>query len=162
MCGRDPYSTSKAYTEMSATAYKEGKLTLICNPNSTQLWQHVHEPLNGYSMLLDFLLSRRCAYAGDRNFGPHQRGAKVVSRVADKLSRHWKNFTAWKPLRGERPHGAIDLKLNIFKFQNQLGGSPALTIEDSVKLTAEWTLQLLAGERSRGYFRTNSLLLKKA
>jgi CDP-glucose 4,6-dehydratase len=146
--GGGDWAKDRLMTDLLA-AYSKGKPALIRNPNSIRPWQHVLESLNGYLMLAQALCSRGSAFSGAWNFGPLHEDAKSVSWVADELSRHWERPASWKPLLGKHPHEANYLKLDISKSQDQLGWRPGLTLEQALKLTAEWTQQVANGKSAR-------------
>ena len=62
-----------------------GKPVLIRNPDAIRPWQHVLEPLSGYLLLAESLLTHGPANAEAWNFGPHDADAKPVRWIVDRL-----------------------------------------------------------------------------
>ena len=56
-------------------AFMAKKTLLVRNPMATRPWQHVLEPLSGYLMLCQQLISEPVAFAEAWNFGPNEEDA---------------------------------------------------------------------------------------
>lgn len=183
--GHDPYSASKAGTEIVASsyyrsfflekgvslataragnvvgggdwaearivpdlirAYDSGKPLTIRYPNATRPWQHVLEPVHGYTLLAEKLMANP-ALSSPWNFGPHLRDCVPVKELIEVMQ----EFMA-VPVdidRGPHPHEANFLRLDTTKSQTKLGWTPALNLYGCLKLTADWYAAALKGADMR-------------
>jgi len=118
-------------------AARAGREARIRNPNATRPWQHVLDPLHGY-----LLLAERAwhdpALAGGWNFGPDERDAVPVGRIADGFASRWGSGAAWAADPGEHPHEARYLKLDCAKARSRLGWAPRLPLAAALDWTVEW------------------------
>jgi len=109
----------------------------IRNPLSTRPWQHVLDPLRGYVMALEAILSGTVVDA--LNFGPDSRSLSVREIV--KISReNWPSPTSVEFLDGSQNESieAISLQLDSRVARNILNWNPRWGQEDSVISTIEW------------------------
>lgn len=120
------------------TAFEKGIPAQIRNSHSTRPWQHVLEPLSGYLMLAENLVKEGPKYAQAWNFGPSDKDAKPVGWVATELAKRWGNSAAWNADKGEHPHEAHYLKLDISKARAELDWKPKLQIYDALDLVIDW------------------------
>jgi CDP-glucose 4,6-dehydratase len=119
-------------------AFTAGKPVEIRNPNAIRPWQHVLEPLRGYLMLAQELHSDRETYAKGWNFGPAPTDMAPVFQVLSTLSGHWGDTSGFATQPGNHPHEAATLTLDSSAAARQLGWTPRLTLDDALKLTADW------------------------
>jgi CDP-glucose 4,6-dehydratase len=131
-------------------AAKAGRPVLIRNPRSTRPWQHVLEPLWGYLLLGERLVSDRSTHAEPWNFGPSD---EDVVPVRDVATRFVERLGAGALEFGEAhqgPHEARQLKLDASKARARLGWRPRLGLAQALDLTARWYRGYLADEASAG------------
>jgi CDP-glucose 4,6-dehydratase len=121
-----------------ARAAVTGRPALIRNPNAVRPWQHVLEPLGGYLALAAHLVLDARTFSGAWNFGPSPAAFQTVETVARLLGEHWKGRLAWTIDAGVHPHEAARLLLDSNKAATGLDWHPTLSLEDAVKLAAEW------------------------
>lgn len=114
-----------------------GKL-LIRNPGSIRPWQHTLEPLAGYLQLAEKLYVGEKQFASAWNFGPSDEDSKSVSWILEEIKHIWNEPVNWEIEGGKQSHEARLLKLDSAKTKNELGWSPKLSLDEAVKLTAEW------------------------
>lgn len=110
----------------------------IRNPASIRPWQHVLEPLAGYMKLAEKLYHGERDFAGAWNFGPSDEDAKPVGSILEKIKEIWEEDINWETAREGQPHEAGILKLDSTKARNHLGWQPKLSLDEAIKLTAEW------------------------
>ena len=110
----------------------------IRNPNAVRPWQHVLEPLRGYLMLAERLHNDRQAYAKGWNFGPAPTDMAPVHQVLSILANHWGDTKGVAAQPGDHPHEAALLTLDSSAAADQLGWTPRLSLDDALKLTADW------------------------
>ena len=109
----------------------------IRNPVAVRPWQHVLEPLSGYLLLGEKLLTEGKKYADGFNFGPNE---DSVLTVADVAQRAVKAYGKGEVVVGPKSplHEAGLLMLNIEKAEKVLGWTPTLTADEAINNTIEW------------------------
>lgn len=112
---------------------------ILRNPNSIRPWQHVLDPLRGYLILCQELYSQNPIYSESWNFGPHLDDEKDVLWIAKYFKNVFGNNFSYK-IQSSPPslHEAHYLKLDSTKANKKLNWAPKFSIEESVKLTADW------------------------
>jgi CDP-glucose 4,6-dehydratase len=119
-------------------AFMAGRPVEIRNPNAVRPWQHVLEPLRGYLMLAERLHHDRETTAKAWNFGPAPTDTAPVHKVLMLLSHHWGDTKGIAAQPGDHPHEAALLTLDSSAAADQLGWTPRLSLDDALKLTADW------------------------
>lgn len=115
----------------------ENKPIEIRNPIAVRPWQHVLEPLSGYLLLGEKLLTNGKKFAEGFNFGPNEDSVLKVADVAQKVVENYGRGEVVVHKR-DNLHEANLLMLNIDKAERVLGWKPTLTAEEAVKNTVEW------------------------
>jgi CDP-glucose 4,6-dehydratase len=118
-------------------SFMAGKPVPIRNPMAVRPWQHVLEPLWGYLFLAEKLLGDARLATG-WNFGPRTDESASVGDVADVLARLWSSGASWEQDPADHPHEAATLKLDSTKARLELGWTPRLSLEASLRLTVDW------------------------
>jgi CDP-glucose 4,6-dehydratase len=126
-------------------ALDAGEAMKIRSPNAIRPWQHVLEPLAGYLMLAEKLVTHGENYAGSWNFGPNEQDAKPVSWIIDHLFRLHPN-AKWEVEEGHKMHEAATLKLDSVKAKVCLGWAPRWDLGTALARTIEWHLAWCAGD----------------
>lgn len=127
------------------SAYEQGKLVDIRNPNAIRPWQHVMEPLHGYLTLAEKLYSEGTAYAEPWNFGPKDEDAQTVGWITQQMAELWGPNAQWQIDAGPHPHEAHFLKLDISKARSRLNWNPKLSLQEALSLIVDWAKQRQAG-----------------
>ncbi len=109
----------------------------IRNPQAIRPWQFVLEPLGGYLLLGEKLLSDGEKYAQGFNFGPEENGVVSVSEVVEKFVKYW-GKGCFKVHKNDDLHEAGLLTLNIEKAKSVLGWNPVYDCDKAVEKTVEW------------------------
>jgi len=109
----------------------------IRSPNAVRPWQHVLEPLSGYLMLAESLVTIGEEFAEPWNFGPTENDAKSVEWIVNALCKHFPD-TQYSIDYGEHPHEAGLLKLDSSKAKTKLGWKPRWKLEKALFKTIEW------------------------
>ncbi len=112
---------------------------VIRNPRATRPWQHVLEPVFGYLHYGQRLWERAEGLSSSYNFGPRDDDVVNVGRVAERLIQLLGRGALEMPEpRGDEPHEAQVLKLDVSQARAELGWSPRTDLEQALRLTAEW------------------------
>ncbi len=118
-----------------------GQVTPIRNPQATRPWQHVLDPLAGYLMLGQRLLSQPGADGGAWNFGPDGLGHIHVGELVARLAALWPAIRCEFADNADNeapPHEATWLALDCRKAKRELGWAPVWDIHTTLARTANW------------------------
>jgi CDP-glucose 4,6-dehydratase len=118
--------------------FLSGDPVLIRRPRAIRPWQHVLEPLHGYLLLAERLLTHDPHYATAYNFGPLEDDAKPVAWIADRMTHFWGNGASWTLNDDPGPHEAGYLKLDASRARNDLGWTPKLRLETALEFLVQW------------------------
>jgi CDP-glucose 4,6-dehydratase len=118
-------------------AIDAGQTLRIRSPNAVRPWQHVLEPLCGYLMLAEHLVTDGAAFAEAWNFGPEEFDSKPVSLILELLCQKIPN-ARWGLEGVPQPHEASLLKLDSSKAKARLGWAPRWSLDISLNKTVEW------------------------
>ena len=127
-------------------AISTGRSVILRNPTSIRPWQHVLEALSGYLLLAVKIRNDPQRYQGAWNFGPPSSPSLTVSELVDKLLVEWGSgkWNAEKKKERDLPESRT-LNLDSSKACDELGWSQTLSIEESIRLTAEWYKAFVEG-----------------
>ena len=120
-----------------ARAIGEGRPVVLRNPGALRPWQHVLELVRGYLTLGAGLLAGE-ALQGGWNFGPGRESEITVGDLANRFMAAWGDQVAAPIVEPSPLHEAQTLRLDISKAHALLGWRPALGIDETVRLTADW------------------------
>lgn len=123
-----------------------GKPVLIRRPSAIRPWQHVLEPLRGYLMIAEKLLTGERRLASSYNFGPAEDEIWPVERIATKLVEKWGEGASWTRDSAPSAHEDHMLRLDASKARMELGWRPRLGIEAALDWTMEWYRAWRRGE----------------
>lgn len=185
--GHDPYSASKAASEIVIASYRDAFLAAqgirvgsaragnvigggdwsedrlipdavrawesdgtleVRRPEATRPWQHVLEPLAGYLVLAEKLHDDGAA-AGAYNFGPETSAAASVRVVVDLARQAYGSGQVRYGSADAGPHEAGWLALEIAKARHALGVEPRWSLDETVRRTMAWYLDLSKGADAR-------------
>ena len=184
MGGYDPYSSSKACSELIAAAYSrsflqaQGKALataragnvigggdgakdrlipdflraldakqplVIRSPHAVRPWQHVLEPVSGYLLLAEKLVTGGLSFAGGWNFGPVDADAKPVQYLVEELCRQVAG-ARWEADQQPQPHEASSLKLEISKAASLLHWRPRWPLGLALQKVLQWHQEWKTGK----------------
>ncbi len=126
--------------------FQAGKPIQIRRPKAIRPWQHVLEPLSGYMMLAERMLSQPEKFATAFNFGPAYEDAWSVERIATKLASMWGEGASWICDEAEHVHEDHTLRLDSSRAHAELGWQPKIKIETALEWTMDWYRRWHAGE----------------
>lgn len=128
-------------------ALDKGVPMKIRAPHATRPWQHVLDPLNGYLLLAERLLSDSDSdLPAACNFGPDGAGIVSVLDVVDALGEALGQAVPVTMLRGDMPHETHFLALDSAQARSLLDWKPRWTFREAIHLTAEWHKSWRSGE----------------
>jgi CDP-glucose 4,6-dehydratase len=123
-------------------AFAAGVPLVVRNPGSVRPWQHVLEPLCGYLVVAERLMSGDREAADAWNFGPLPGSDVPVGELAGLLADFWGEGVRWERHNirtGEGvPHEAHILRLDTSKALSRLGWSPRLELPEALEMTVTW------------------------
>ena len=118
-------------------AIEVNKKLYVRSPNAIRPWQHVLEPLSGYLMLAEKLITNGSDFAEAWNFGPEEADSKSVSWVINHLIQKIPNVE-WEIDKTEKPHEAGLLLLDNSKAKAKLSWQPRWSLETALDKVIEW------------------------
>ena len=118
--------------------FVEGEPVPIRRPLSVRPWQHVLEPIAGYLLLAEKLLSGDETFADAWNFGPWDDDAWPVERIATTMARRWGGGATWFRDGHQSVHEAGLLKLDSSKARAELGWQPRLRLDTALEWLVDW------------------------
>jgi CDP-glucose 4,6-dehydratase len=118
-------------------AFDANQTLRIRSPNSIRPWQHVLEPLSGYLMLAERLITNGAEFADAWNFGPEESDAKPVSWIVSHLTKKILDIT-WEIDSSPKPHESCLLKLDSTKAKAKLNWMPRWPLDTALDKTVEW------------------------
>jgi CDP-glucose 4,6-dehydratase len=131
--------------------FLSGQPVNIRSPHAIRPWQHVLEPLHGYILLAERLLTHNPRFATAYNFGPSESDARPVSWIADKMAALWGDGAFWQVYDAPNPHEAGYLKLDSSRARADLGWTPQLRLQEALELLVAWYRAWQSGEDMHAY-----------
>lgn len=113
-----------------------GQSVALRHPEYVRPWQHVLEPLYGYLLLCRRLVEGGREFAGPWNFGPAASQCAKVGEIAGRLCSALGCRLTFSGEAGE--HESARLALDCTKAREQLGWKPVLSLDEALRLTADW------------------------
>jgi CDP-glucose 4,6-dehydratase len=137
--GGGDWSTDRLIPDL-VRGFLSGAPVQIRRPHSIRPWQHVLEPLQGYLMLAERLLSGEGSrFATAYNFGPSDEDARPVAWIADRMTRFWGENATWVLDEDKNsPHEANYLKLDTSRARHELMWAPKLRLEEALEWLVTW------------------------
>lgn len=144
--GGGDWSEDRIVPDIARAVLTKASLVLR-NPGAIRPWQHVLELVRGYVQLGTRLLDGDASAEGAWNFGPRRENEITVGDLVARIVAAW---GAKLDVRVEPSplKEANVLKLDITKAEAELGWSPKLSLDETMRLTAEW---YCAYARDRAY-----------
>lgn len=119
-------------------ALENGRTIDIRSPKSVRPWEHVLEPLSGYTLLAQKMWNDPTGYCEGWNFGPEADSVSTVWEVATALTKNY-GFGELKDSSDPNAvHEAKLLMLNIAKAKRRLGWKPRMDMQQCMALVADW------------------------
>ena len=118
----------------------------IRRPHAIRPWQHVLEPLHGYILLAEHLLTHDPRYATAFNFGPAEDDAQPVSWIVERMTKFWGDNASWTLDPDPGVHEAGYLMLDAGRAREELSWRPRLNLETALEWLVAWYKAEQAGE----------------
>lgn len=118
-------------------AVDASETVIIRSPNAIRPWQHVLEPLSGYLMLAEQLITSGSDFAEGWNFGPTDEDARTVEWIVKYLVNKIPN-ASWKLDQNLQLHEANHLRLDSSKAQKLLNWQPRWKLKTALQQILEW------------------------
>jgi CDP-glucose 4,6-dehydratase len=134
--GGGDWATDRLVPDFIRSIYMSKKL-LVRSPNAVRPWQHVLEPLSGYLILAEKLVTNGDNFAEAWNFGPEEADSKPVSWVADYLCQKISNIS-WDIDKTTKLHEANLLLLDSSKAKTKLNWKPRWSLDIALDKIIEW------------------------
>lgn len=106
-------------------------------PHATRPWQFVLEPLLGYLLLADRLITAPMTTPPAINFGPDVSDCLSVADVVERVLALW-GAGRWEPVPEEQPREAAALSLDAGLAHSCLQWRPRLKLETAIAWTVDW------------------------
>lgn len=116
-------------------AIRNDQEIIIRNPNSIRPWQYVLEPLYGYLLLGEKLLSKDMTFSGAWNFGPENKNFVTVKNLVEKIIKYSKKGSFEIKESLSAPKESTFLRLDTSKANYILKWNSILDIEKSIECT---------------------------
>jgi len=123
----------------------------VRSPLAVRPWQHVLEPVSGYLLLAEKLVTMGQEFAEAWNFGPEETDAKSVAWIAEQLCSKAPGAN-WEALSDSGPHEAGTLKLDSSKARERLSWCPRWCLDSALSKTLDWHLAWRGGEKKMDEF----------
>jgi CDP-glucose 4,6-dehydratase len=118
-------------------AIAAGEPLLLRYPAAVRPWQHVLEPVAGYLLLAQRLITDPASCPPALNFGPGAEACRSVAAVAE-LAFAAAEAGTWEPDPVPQPPEHHILTLDSSLAAATLGWHPRLTIDEAVGWTVDW------------------------
>jgi len=119
-------------------AFAAGEPVALRYPTAVRPWQHVLDPLAGYLMLAQAMVTEPQSAPATLNFAPDADSFRSVSELVQAFTAHWGGRPGWRLDGGEHPREASLLTLDATRARTTLGWRPLLPFDDAVAWTADW------------------------
>lgn len=136
--GGGDWATGRLIPDM-LRAIDAGEKLIIRSPQAIRPWQHVLEPLAGYLMLAERLITECTTYSEPWNFGPADEDTRSVRWIVESVAAKCPDLS-WECSNVNQPHEADSLKLDCSKAHARLGWYPRWDLPTALDQTMEWHL----------------------
>ena len=119
-------------------AVEVGKPVALRYPQAVRPWQHVLDPLAGYLMLAQAMVTDPERAPTALNFAPDASSFRSVSDLVQAFTVRWDGRPGWRLDTAEHPHEASQLTLDATRARSLLGWRPLLSFDEAVTWTADW------------------------
>ncbi|MGE4510664.1 MAG: CDP-glucose 4,6-dehydratase [Sulfurimonadaceae bacterium] len=136
----------------AVVAASKSEKTVLRNPLAVRPWQHVLEPLSGYLLVGQKLLSKEKEFACTWNFGPNEQEDISVKEALQKMHFFWKKIAYEIESSKNQPHETQMLRLDSSKAHKFLQWHPVWSREKGFERTIQWYKNFYEQESVMTYF----------
>lgn len=133
-------------------AFSQNKPLTLRYPQAIRPWQHVLEPLAGYLVLAERLVTHGDTLPTAWNFGPRPADMWPVGEIVEKAASVWGQSAQVQLETAPQPHETGILRLNSSQAETRLGWQPQLTVEEALALTMTWYKHWAQGATPQALF----------
>jgi len=152
--GGGDWSTDRLVPDM-VRGFVAGEAVKIRRPQAIRPWQHVLEPVLGYILLAERLLSRDCEQAARCatafNFGPSDDDAQTVAWIVERMTKYWGEGARWVLDEDPGVHEAGYLKLDASRARAELAWRPQLRLDTALEWLVDWYKAWQRGEEMHSF-----------
>jgi CDP-glucose 4,6-dehydratase len=127
-------------------AFDGGAPVALRYPQAVRPWQHVLDPLAGYLMLAQAMVTNPAGAPVALNFAPAPDSFRSVSELVEAFTARWGGRPGWRLDAEDRLHEAELLTLDAARAHATLGWQPLLAFDEAVAWTADWYRAYWNGE----------------
>lgn len=131
-------------------AMRKHSVLTIRYPDAVRPWQHVLEPLSGYTLLAEKLWSSPQRYSDSWNFGPSAQDCRPVRWIIEKVNEFSDDPVSWTVDPCIKPHEAGLLTLDSAKARMALGWRSRWSAETALRSAVDWYRSYRRNEPMRG------------
>jgi CDP-glucose 4,6-dehydratase len=135
--GGGDWSTDRLIPDL-VRGFLAGDPVLIRRPQAIRPWQHVLEPVFGYLLLAEKLLTADPRYATAFNFGPSDDDAQTVGWIVERMTKFWGGNASWVQDEDPGVHEAGYLKLDASRARAELAWHPRLRLDTTLHWLVDW------------------------
>lgn len=129
-------------------ALEAGDTLVVRNPTAVRPWQFVLEPLLGYLLLAEHLVTDPASAPESLNFGPDPTECRPVAEVVERVFARW-GHGQWRLDERSHPPEAPSLRLDATLARDVLGWTPRLPLESGIAWTVDWWRSAARGDDLR-------------
>src|SRR5262249_56051205 len=116
-------------------AVEAGKPVALRSPQAVGPWQHVLDPLAGYLMLAQAMVTDPVRTPNALNFAPEADSFRSVCDLVQAFTTRWDGRPGWRFDNDEHPHEASFLTLHATPAPPLLGSRPFLSFHHPLTST---------------------------
>jgi CDP-glucose 4,6-dehydratase len=142
--GGGDWSTDRLIPDL-IRGFLGGEQVRIRRPLAIRPWQHVLEPVHGYILLAEKLLTGDARFATAYNFGPSDDDAQTVGWIVERMTKFWGGGASWILDDDSSVHEAGYLKLDASRARAELAWQPRLHLDTALHWLVDWYKTWQAG-----------------
>jgi CDP-glucose 4,6-dehydratase len=130
-------------------AWASSRPLILRDPSGVRPWQHVLEPLRGYLLYAEAVMSGR-PVSPAMNFGPCAADMVMVADIVSFCASHWPMGKGFPPPKweatGDRPYGETGvLTIESGLAEHELGWRGLLSWQETMAMTLDWYTGRMGG-----------------
>lgn len=151
--GGGDWSANRLVPDILRGCFSASGEVRLRNPEAVRPWQHVLEPLRGYALLAERLVSQEPGYDESWNFGPNPGDGRTVFDTAQAIVALLGKGKLVVDRDSGAPHEAMLLHLDCAKAKAKLGWTPKYHFAEAIAATSAWYEAWRSGKDMRAFTR---------